>query len=272
MPGPRIPLRSLSPSPSFTNCTCAQEGNCRPYNTESRVPSSPSSRHGFAQEKEIRHPYTTESCASTSSPWNSEYYPNQPRTRTHRTYQTEDRAPSNEYGYESVEFIQMSWGASYAYSYEYSTNPPTPPHSPRTGTNTSRGRSQQAHRATEERRPRSVSPKPRQQRKGSGSHQYPRSPPSESYWSHHEPHSPLEGFKPRTDLYNVLKISRNATTNDINKAYRALSLKWHPDRCKSEDRAKATKKMVEINQAKEILCDKGKREYYDHFGLISSDL
>ncbi|EUC46591.1 hypothetical protein COCMIDRAFT_51802, partial [Bipolaris oryzae ATCC 44560] len=72
---------------------------------------------------------------------------------------------------------------------------------------------------------------------------------------------------PRTDLYTVLKVSRNATTDDIKKAYRALSLKWHPDRCKSEDRAKATKKMAEINQAKEVLCDMGKREYYDRFGL-----
>ncbi|EUC34768.1 hypothetical protein COCCADRAFT_92570 [Bipolaris zeicola 26-R-13] len=280
MPEPRIPFRSRSLSPAYTNYTYAQEkGNRRPYNTETRrVPSSPFSLYGFAQDKENRRPSTAESRSSTSSPCSPEYYLKQPRTRTHRTYQAEDRVPSPkykceyEYEYESVEFIQMPWGTSYQYSYGYPADPPTPPHSPRTGTYTSSGRSRKAHYTTEERRPRSVSPKPRRQRKSSSSHQYPRSPPSESYSSYRESPPVPEGIQPRKDLYAVLKISRSATTDDIKKAYRALSLKWHPDRCASEDRAKATKKMAEINQAKEILCDQGKKEYYDHFGLISSDL
>lgn len=56
------------------------------------------------------------------------------------------------------------------------------------------------------------------------------------------------------DYYEVLKISRNATTDDIKKAYRKLALKWHPD--KNPDRQdEATKKFKEISEAYEVLSD-----------------
>lgn len=64
-----------------------------------------------------------------------------------------------------------------------------------------------------------------------------------------------------TDYYAVLGISQNATTNEINTAYKKLCLKWHPDRNPLVD---ANKRMQEINEAKRILSDKGLRENYNN--------
>jgi DnaJ-class molecular chaperone len=61
-------------------------------------------------------------------------------------------------------------------------------------------------------------------------------------------------------LYDVLEIPRDASETDIKKAYRRLSLQYHPDR-NSEPGAEA--KFKEINEAHEILSDSGKRQNYD---------
>ena len=65
--------------------------------------------------------------------------------------------------------------------------------------------------------------------------------------------------------YNVLGVGRNASEQDIKRAYRSLSLQYHPDRNPSEE-AKA--KIIEINNAYEILSDSEKRRQYDATGSV----
>jgi molecular chaperone DnaJ len=62
------------------------------------------------------------------------------------------------------------------------------------------------------------------------------------------------------DYYEVLGVSRNASEDEIKKAFRKLARKHHPDAGGSEDRFK------EINEAYEVLSDPEKREQYDQFG------
>lgn len=64
-----------------------------------------------------------------------------------------------------------------------------------------------------------------------------------------------------TNHYEVLGVSKEATATDIKKAYRQLSLKYHPDRNPSEE---AIHKIQEINQAYETLSDDASRQQYDH--------
>jgi len=63
-----------------------------------------------------------------------------------------------------------------------------------------------------------------------------------------------------TSLYNVLGVSKTASDAEIKKAYRTLSLKYHPDRNPSPD---AGEKIREINDAYETLGDSAKRKQYD---------
>ncbi|MBI4302411.1 MAG: molecular chaperone DnaJ [Chloroflexi bacterium] len=67
----------------------------------------------------------------------------------------------------------------------------------------------------------------------------------------------------KRDYYEVLGVDRNATPEEIKKAFRRLALKYHPDRNQesgSEERFK------EINEAYEVLSDPEKRANYDRFG------
>lgn len=69
------------------------------------------------------------------------------------------------------------------------------------------------------------------------------------------------------NLYATLGLKRNATTTEIKKAYRKLSMKFHPDKNKSED---AEAKFREISYAYEVLSNAEKRKVYDaqgHAGL-----
>eukprot|EP00919_Chromeraceae_sp_WS-2016_P076116 GHVR01179980.1.p1 GENE.GHVR01179980.1~~GHVR01179980.1.p1 ORF type:complete len:365 (+),score=95.64 GHVR01179980.1:61-1155(+) len=65
------------------------------------------------------------------------------------------------------------------------------------------------------------------------------------------------------DLYKVLGISKKADKSEVKKAYRKLSLKYHPDKNKSPD---AVKKFEEIAYAYEILSNPEKRNIYDKYG------
>mmetsp|Transcript_50300 Transcript_50300/g.83491 ORF Transcript_50300/g.83491 Transcript_50300/m.83491 type:complete len:365 (-) Transcript_50300:32-1126(-) len=66
------------------------------------------------------------------------------------------------------------------------------------------------------------------------------------------------------DYYTTLGVPRDATTKQIRKAYRDLSLKWHPDKNKGDETAAA--KYSEINNAYEVLTDEEKRRVYDQYG------
>lgn len=94
----------------------------------------------------------------------------------------------------------------------------------------------------------------------------PRPPTSHPFTQ--SPPSPPAGVKPKTDLYIVLGISRSASAAEIKKAHRALSMKWHPDRCKDTNKVKSTEKMAEINQANDVLSDPEQRKLYDCTGCL----
>ena len=72
----------------------------------------------------------------------------------------------------------------------------------------------------------------------------------------------------KRDYYEVLGVSRDATAEDIRKAFRRLAFKYHPDRNR-DDGAEA--KFKEINEAFEVLSDADKRARYDHFGHVDTD-
>jgi len=63
-----------------------------------------------------------------------------------------------------------------------------------------------------------------------------------------------------SDLYSILEISKDASEKDIKKAYRKLTLQYHPDRNNSSN---AEEKIRKINEAYEVLGDKERRIMYD---------
>lgn len=64
-------------------------------------------------------------------------------------------------------------------------------------------------------------------------------------------------------LYEVLEVSENASKEIIEKAYKVLAKKYHPDLQTEGDKQEAEKKMKQINEAYEVLSDDTKRKDYD---------
>ena len=73
---------------------------------------------------------------------------------------------------------------------------------------------------------------------------------------------------PKKDYYEILGVSRNATKEEIKRAYRRLALKYHPDRNKSPE---AEEKFKEISEAYAVLSDDEKRRQYDLYGHAGID-
>ncbi len=67
----------------------------------------------------------------------------------------------------------------------------------------------------------------------------------------------------KRDYYEVLGINRQATDEEIKKAYRKLAFQYHPDR---NSEASAEAKFKEVNEAYEVLSDSQRRSNYDRFG------
>lgn len=68
--------------------------------------------------------------------------------------------------------------------------------------------------------------------------------------------------------YKVLGVSKDATQEDIKKAYKKLALRYHPDR-NINNREEASKKFKEVSEAHKILSDPEKRREYDTTGMVS---
>ncbi|MBP3235209.1 MAG: molecular chaperone DnaJ [Eubacterium sp.] len=73
----------------------------------------------------------------------------------------------------------------------------------------------------------------------------------------------------KRDLYEVLGVSKNATDNELKKAYRVLAKKYHPDANPGDAEAEA--KFKEASEAYAILSDPENRRKYDQFGFAAFD-
>ena len=68
----------------------------------------------------------------------------------------------------------------------------------------------------------------------------------------------------KQDYYTTLGVARDASGDDLKKAYRKLAMKFHPDRNPNDKQAEA--KFKELNEAYDVLKDDQKRGAYDRFG------
>lgn len=66
-----------------------------------------------------------------------------------------------------------------------------------------------------------------------------------------------------SNLYEILEVSEKASKEVIEKAYRVLAKKYHPDLQVQEEKQNAEKKMKQINEAYDILSNEEKRKEYD---------
>ena len=75
----------------------------------------------------------------------------------------------------------------------------------------------------------------------------------------------------KRDYYEVLGVDKNASEDEIKKAYRKLAIKYHPDR--NPGNKEAEEKFKEAAEAYDVLHDAKKRQQYDQFGfMVLADL
>jgi molecular chaperone DnaJ len=75
----------------------------------------------------------------------------------------------------------------------------------------------------------------------------------------------------KRDYYEILGVKKNATLEEIKKAYRELALRYHPDRVPHEQKKEAEEKFKEISEAYAVLSDSQKRALYDQYGHSGID-
>ncbi|MEY2801562.1 MAG: putative heat shock protein, partial [Pseudomonadota bacterium] len=75
----------------------------------------------------------------------------------------------------------------------------------------------------------------------------------------------------KRDYYEVLGVPKNASEDEIKKAYRKLAMKYHPDRNQGDSGKEAEVKFKEAKEAYEMLSDAQKRAAYDQFGHAGVD-
>ena len=73
----------------------------------------------------------------------------------------------------------------------------------------------------------------------------------------------------KRDYYAVLGVEKNASADEIKKAYRKSAMKYHPDR--NPGNKEAEEKFKELGEAYEVLSDADKRSRYDQFGFAGVD-
>src|SRR3954452_19002784 len=75
----------------------------------------------------------------------------------------------------------------------------------------------------------------------------------------------------KRDYYDVLGVPKNASEEEIKKAYRKLAMKFHPDRNQGDAARDAEAKFKEAKEAYEMLSDGDKRTAYDQYGHAGVD-
>ena len=75
----------------------------------------------------------------------------------------------------------------------------------------------------------------------------------------------------KRDYYDILGVAKDASEEDIKKAYRKLAMKYHPDRNVDDDKVAAEIKFKELQEAYECLSDSNKRDAYSRYGHQSAD-
>ncbi|MEA3557654.1 MAG: molecular chaperone DnaJ [Candidatus Thermoplasmatota archaeon] len=73
----------------------------------------------------------------------------------------------------------------------------------------------------------------------------------------------------KKDYYDTLGVEKDVEKKDIEKAYRKLALKYHPDRNPDDDLS--SKKFTEVTEAYEVLSDEQKRTQYDQYGFAADE-
>ena len=70
------------------------------------------------------------------------------------------------------------------------------------------------------------------------------------------------------NYYEILGITKDASEEQVRKAFRGLAMEWHPDRNRSAD---SEERFKEINEAYQVLIDPQKRQMYDQYGRVDID-